>query len=416
MTRRSSRPRAALALAPLVLATILLGDTGVAHAQGFDSGSDGSDGALSFPAGAGVVDFDPTALGVDADGDNIFHFTTITIPAGTTVKLRASILGEGTPVYWLASGLVQIDGIVDANGAVGHSVNDPAVPTEPGAGGWSGGAGGGATFPPQAGNGPGGGPAGTPGTAGAGGSHASAGSAAGQSSAGETYGSQFVQPLLGGSGGGGGGVSGTAGAGGGGGGGAFLIASSDRIRVDGTIRANGANRNQDFGSGIAGSGGAIRLLAPTIEGAGALRARGGTAGGVFGSGGFGRIRIEAFAYLGPSDSDPLPSVASPGRVFPPANAPTVRVLTVDGQAVSSDPSGSFVTPDATINAAGAITVVIQATNIPPGTVVQLTVRPEAGPGVTVNTTPLAGTLASSTGSAAVTLPSGFTRLFVKASW
>ena len=50
-----------------------------AWAQGFSSGSDGSDGALNIAGGQGVVNFDPAALGLDADGDRVFQFTTIAI-------------------------------------------------------------------------------------------------------------------------------------------------------------------------------------------------------------------------------------------------------------------------------------------------------------------------------------------------
>src|SRR5688572_6019017 len=82
-----------------------------AAAQGtYDSGSNGSDGALTFPAGV-TVDFDPAAFtpALDPDGDYVFHFTTITIPAGTTVKLRTRVFTtEGRPIVWLASGAVSI--------------------------------------------------------------------------------------------------------------------------------------------------------------------------------------------------------------------------------------------------------------------------------------------------------------------
>src|SRR5690606_19030632 len=82
-----------------------VGLAGPAAAQpALDSGSDGSDGALVFEADAGVVEFNPQALGLDEDGDGVFHFTTITVPAGTTIRLGAGILGEGRPVVWLATG------------------------------------------------------------------------------------------------------------------------------------------------------------------------------------------------------------------------------------------------------------------------------------------------------------------------
>jgi hypothetical protein len=61
-------------------------------------------------------------------------------------------------------------------------------------------------------------------------------------------------------------------------------------------------------------------------------------------------------------------------------------------------------------------VAIEATNIPPGTVVQVTATPGAG-GVasTVASTPLAGTTAASTASANVTLGAGMTVLTATAT-
>lgn len=68
----------------------------------FDSGADGSDGALDLSGKSGSVIFDPVAIGLDLDRDNVFHFTTITIPAGVTLRLRGLEL-QFAPVYWLAA-------------------------------------------------------------------------------------------------------------------------------------------------------------------------------------------------------------------------------------------------------------------------------------------------------------------------
>lgn len=51
-----------------------------------------------------------------------------------------------------------------------------------------------------------------------------------------------------------------------------------------------------------------------------------------------------------------------------------------------------------------VTVNLQATNLPVGTVLQVTLTNELGERTTVNSTPLAGTQASSTATASVTLP------------
>ncbi|MCI0635982.1 MAG: hypothetical protein L0206_19015 [Actinobacteria bacterium] len=79
-------------------------------------------------------------------------------------------------------------------------------------------------------------------------------------------------------------------------------------------------------------------------------------------------------------------------------------------------TGSFVTPDVTIDAVAAVTVEIEARNVPPGTVVHLTLDPETGTPVTVDAWPLQGTLDLSTATATASFPHGFTRLFVRASW
>src|SRR5712692_255862 len=188
------------------------------RAQPVDSGSNGSDGVLDFTGQSGTVVFNPASFNPpkDPDGDHIFHFMTITIPAGVTVRLSAQQINA--PVFWLASGAVQIDGVIDLNGEDGHDAAAIQVPSSPGSGGFGGGVGG---PPPQLGNGPGG--ATIPG-----------GSAGYVTVAnGQVYGNDFLLPLIGGSGGAGG-NAGADSAGGGAGGGALLIASSVSITVNGT--------------------------------------------------------------------------------------------------------------------------------------------------------------------------------------
>ena len=107
----------------------------------FDSGSDGSDGALDLTGENGEVIFDPVALGLDLDRDNVFHFTTITIPAGVTLRMRGLEL-QFAGVYWLAQGAVQVDGTLDLSGEDGHDDQlGNRRPSMPGAGGFPGGVG-----------------------------------------------------------------------------------------------------------------------------------------------------------------------------------------------------------------------------------------------------------------------------------
>lgn len=141
-----------------VLAIALLLRAPVAHAQTFESGSDGSDGALNLTT-PGTIDFDPGALGLDADGDHIFHFTTINIAADVTLRLSARQING--PVFWLASGDVQIDGIIDLNGEDGQSRQDiqenNRLSAVPGSGGFGGGLGSTVNGAATPGLGPGGG-------------------------------------------------------------------------------------------------------------------------------------------------------------------------------------------------------------------------------------------------------------------
>lgn len=398
---RSSRCSRNFSLLLVVTTAVLVGGLQVAKAQSFSSGSNGSDGALNLTT-PGTVLFDPKSFNppLDPDGDNVFHFTTINIAAGVTVKLSGKILTR--PVFWLATGAVTIDGVLDLSGEVGHhrsNASSVRTPSVPGAGGYPGGVGGNVSHPAQPGNGPGGGAPGEGGT---------------------FSGNAFLVPLVGGSGGGGELLSGdTFGAGGSAGGGAILIASSDSIAVNGTINASGGNSGQ-FGLSGGGSGGAIRLMAPTISGSGVLSTRGFGAPGRT-SGVPGRIRIEAFnhQYSFRDDFNTIPppntTFASPFNVFLPI-VQSVRVVSVAGVPVNQSPTGSFEMPDVTINSASAVTVVIEARNVPLGTVVKLHLFSDNGADQLVDSTPLAGTPGTSTASASVVLPTGFSRGFVRATW
>lgn len=340
----------------------------------FSSGSDGSDGALTFPAGAGVIDFDPDAFtpALDPERDRIYHFTSITIPAGTTVRLRTNVFPEGQGIVWLATGDVVIDGVLDLSGDTGHLFNEPFVPALAGAGGYGGSTGAAPGRTATSGNGPGGGGAATLGGGGGAGHAAAGGPASGSATPGVTYGNVHLRPLLGGSGGGGG-AGRNPGSGGGGGGGALVLASSTTIRLAGSIRAQGGAGGAGgptVAAGGGGSGGAIRLVAPSIQGTGTLNVSGGPGGSGIagGAGALGRVRLEAYRFLNNQAVTPVAAVtrAAPGSVFLPATAPAIRVSTVDGQAVATDARGSFVVPDVVINAGGPVTIALETRNIPAG--------------------------------------------------
>jgi len=401
--------------------SLLAGST--ALGQGFSSGSDESDGALTFPANAGVVVFNPTALGIDADGDGVYHFTSVTVPVGTTVRLSSDVLGEGKPVVWLASGPVQVQGAIDLSGQAGHNGGSLRQPALAGAGGFSGGPGGTPTLPARPGGGPGGGATALSRRGGSG-SFLSEGvvSSSFCAPAGAVYGNRFLLPLIGGSGGGGGHSVGSGGAGlgagGGGGGGALLIASTTSIEVSGSIDAGGGDAGTTGLSGGGGSGGAVRLMAPDLTGTGSIDVSGGS-GATGCAGAPGLVRLEAFRN-GITSVVPAGAVdtSRPANVFLPANAPKVRISQIGSTTITTqNPLGSYVTPDATINEAGPVTITIQASNIPLGTQIQLKLCPEGGTPITVTTTALTGTVGASTATAGpLSIPSGFNRFHLVASW
>lgn len=359
------------------------------------SGSTGSDGALAFPnAKAGdTILFDPASYNpkLDPAGDGVFNFTTITIPTGVTVKLSGAVLHG--PVYWLATGAVDIEGTLDLSGAAGVAQTNMTalrVPATPGAGGYSGGVAQTSTSSAEPGLGPLGGRSG--GCAGNGGFGANV----------------LLVPLFGGSGGGG------SDGGGGAGGGAILIASSSTITVNGTIAANGGSGNTHSG---AGAGGGIRLVAQTIAGHGNLTVSGGASNCGVGTSGIIRLEGNSISYTGGESGNV--AFGTPFATFVPTAAnppPTVRVQTVGGVTVNPNPTGSFTTPDVTINTSVVVPVVVQASYVPLGTIIHLQIYSDNAPDILVDTPGLAGTLASSTATVNVTFPSGYSRGLINASF
>jgi hypothetical protein len=109
-------------------------------------------------------------------------------------------------------------------------------------------------------------------------------------------------------------------------------------------------------------------------------------------------------------------IATPSPVFPPASAPAVRIVSIGGVAVPASPTASFIAPDVTLDNAATVTIQLAGSKVPVGTIVHLTLTPETGAIVTVDSTPLAGTFDSSTATASVTIPHGFSRFSVQASW
>lgn len=374
-----------------------------ATAQSFNSGSDGSDGALSFDPGDGtlyVVDFDPVALGLDDDHDSVYHFTTITIPSNVTVKLRANKAGYA-PFVWLASGDVTINGTVDLSGDNGHAASDavPGTPATPGPGGYPGGWGGSSVL--QINHHAGFGPSGDKGR------------------------NAFLIPLLGGSGGAGGPVYRSGG--GGGGGGAITIASNTSVTVNGLLKANGGDPGKMFydndnHAGVAGSGGAIRILAPIVAGGGTISVKKGTAGYASSTAYEGWVRIEALtdSFTGSivcTRNRRVTLLPSATHYLLPEEQPVLaRVVRIAGVELPPSPRGSFVVPDTVLNTDEPVLFEIEAKNIPLGTVFQISLWNQTTYLTEFQSTGLEGTLEASTATATHTIPYGINLGLIYANW
>jgi hypothetical protein len=271
-----------------------------AAAAPFNSGSNGSYGPMNITSN--------TTLNLPPDG--VFHCTTITVAQGITLRFNANPLN--TPVYLLATGDVTIAGIVNIAGGAASG----AVPGKGGPGGFDGGFGGFGANPPLNRGGDGHGPGRGVNANG----RYDAAHANGIGSNTNAYGNVLIVPLLGGSGGSG--RDGNPGSGGGGGGGAILIASNTKLTINGAVHAVGG-----FGSG-AGSGGAIRLVAPDGGGGGNLNVRsdGGAAAG--------RIRIDTENNLAFRNLSLIGAATRGTRmfVFPPST-PQLHIVEAAGQQI-----------------------------------------------------------------------------------
>ena len=358
--------------------------------------SDGSDGAFNptsdvtidltqavtgtwDQAGTGTGVYDPVKWAV------VFKYSSVNISTGVTVSFTNNAFRA--PVVWLVQGDVTISGTVNLNGQSGGPAG---VFAEPGPGAFRG-----TALSGSAGLGPGGGLA-----AGAGaGSYGTKGTHA----SGPTYGNAMALPLIGGSGGS------TVGAAGGG---AILIAAGNGVTVNGSIAARGGY--SPCGGG--GSGGAIRLLADslTVGVSASLGAEGD------GGGGAGRIVLEANQTQISSPSiSPMAAMyvpADPPRIWPESAAPSVKITRVGGVNVPADPRASFDFPkqDISLATSGAITVGVEATNVPTTWSVVVRTVPKSGQDTTTNATLVSGDASASVWEAQVTVPKGFAALQARA--
>ena len=405
------------------LVLFCLGAVLAAPLYAFDSGSTGSDGALTPN-----VD---TEISLPADG--VLNYTSIDIPAGVTVRFARNALN--TPVTLLVSGNATIAGSINlsgaaapgSNGAGDGNVADDGLPGVGGPGGYQGGLGGTTDSVPagaaigQAGIGPGGGrpsPTLTAFCYGGGGSFGSQGHNSGCGNAGsDVYANADLLPIVGGSGGAGGNAfQSLGGGGGGGGGGALLVAVSGTLQLAGSIYANGGGGG-DVGNGYyaggtpggGGSGGALRLVATILSGNGTISAAGGIGGrwpdnAPNPNGGAGRIRLEAETLTRTAATNPPFTQSLPGALVV-SGVPTIRIAAVAGQAAPAEPTGhaDIILPT---DAPNPVAVSLATTHVPLGTTITVIVTPPHGAPTNSISSGLVGSEAAATASASINLPDG----------
>jgi plastocyanin len=351
-------------------------------------GADGSDGVLNITEDT-VIDLSQAVAGT-WDQDNsanagkgvydaakwavVFKYSSVNVAAGATVTFTNH--PSKAPVVWLVSGDVTIEGMVKLDGQAGQTT--PAL-AEPGPGGFRGASGKYSTdVDAGAGFGPGGG------------FRDAKGGAYGSGTA--PYGNPSLVPLIGGSGGSA--VTGKP-QGAGAGGGALLIASSGTVTINGTISANGGD-GPSYGYQVftgGGSGGGLRVVCSTLAGTGILNALAGR-GGRYAAAGLGRIRIERVDNNNTLQVNPDPSVVpltdgDTALVWPPADAPTVKIVSIGGVAAPDDPRASFGThgADVALPETTTIQVVIETTGVEQAAQVQVRLTPRSnGDAVVVDAT------------------------------
>lgn len=352
----------------LILISILLFMPLAAYAQVFSSGSTGADGGLDLST-MSCAQSPNIVCKIQVPESGIFNFTTVNVPVGKGLQFKNN--SRNTPVIILAQGNVMIAGAVQVS-APGIISPFPCQPGNlPGPGGFYGGG-----DVNQPGFGPGGGsvPGGN----------------------GTWVGPLSLVPIIGGSGAAGGPSVGI----GGGGGGAIVIASSTSITMTSTsgIDAMGGRSNPCFNAGSIGSGGAIRLVANSLDIAGSFQACG------FGGTNCGVVRLEA-----PTGSLNFTGSSSPAAVLSTINSivvsaapPTLSIVSVGGFAVPSYAGSRFNTVDLLLpnQLADPISVTVEALNIPVGT--QVTVGFVLGSSQGTSTLgTLSGTFASSSANCAI---------------
>ena len=397
----------------LFLSSLLALTTSVT-AQTFDAGSDESDGAFNLGYNQSRT------LQVPEDG--VFNFTTFNTEQRASVYFRQN--AARTPITILCSGSFTHRGRIYIHGGAANGIEGGLA----GPGGFPGGKGG---EQPADGLGPGGGkggwsnddaatgtkPGGIPFRGG--GSYGSRSTLAEvAATGGPIFGNNLLIPPVGGSGGGGGqGATFDKHSGGGGGAGSITIASNSLIQFiqweasqsNPGIRAYGGAGSGNFGGG---SGGAIRLIAPNVQGFVWLDVRPGDQ-----TAGFGRIRIDRIqpGEVTLFDPDGDPAILSSNNfatfgsnmVVTPPNLPSLRIVEAANQPVApdrNDPVFVLLPP----GAPATQTVRVAVTNFNDNVPLRCILTPETGEKLTYDFEVDNSAGGTTEGSVQVQVPSGVT--------
>lgn len=391
-------------IATLMLAALLF--AGPAWAQ-YDSGSDGSMGVLS-PS---------SSVTIPLPADGVLHYTDVDIPTGVTVTFERN--PRNTPVYLLSQNDILLNGTISVSGGTAATINTVFITRRGGLGGPGGQDGGSSRIGnglDAGAHGQGIGPGGAGASAqsyyggGGGASPVTGGMKPKSASSGGVAWAQKEFWML--SGGSGGGAS--PGTGGGGGAGVLTLAASGTITINGGIYANGGKGDTYAGFGGAGI---VRVVAGAISGSGTIQAVGnssscnnsGTA-----CGGNGLIRLESFETIGAltTKCTPTPEFGLPGKALPyptPALVPTVTIVSAHQQDL--DPEAPYdmhplVSPDLVLPQGSLVSVTVEATNVPPGTTVNLILTTVGKGRAVYESPPLAGTQELSTVTMDIPIPAG----------
>ncbi len=292
-------------------------------------------GLVQFSGGNSGTGFLPGTSGTPAFSDGKLNFTNVHLPAGTTVQFTTGLIGLPPPVLLLSCQDVALE--PGSTLTVGASPANVPVP-----GAFQGGSGSGhAGFGPRAGSLP---------------------------SAGTLY------PPIGGAGGDAG--SGVAGGPGGSGGPALVIAAAQKVTLNGSVSAAGANINTTCGFGKGGGGGSVRVEGLVVDGTGTINTSGGTSS-CSSNGPDGPIEIQAFLqdlFTGTTSTVPVRGNAPVAPV--PANLPKINIDQVSLAApvfhrTGFPNTGSLTQPDVVLPAPSTLQVPadvnISTQQVPDGT-------------------------------------------------